>query len=74
MVGEADTILQNPTPSAATLNKEGSHHIGTSPRGVEGWCPTLGTLAHGMCTRKMNPQNVWFGKPMRLMSGDPKVP
>lgn len=75
MVGEAEKqSCKNPTPSAATYNGEGSHQIGTYPKGAKGWCPTLGTLALEMCTRMMSPQNVWFGAPMGLMSGDLRVP
>lgn len=73
MVDETEKkSCKNPTHSAATHNWEGSHPISISPRGAKGWCPTSGILAWELCTRKMKPQNVWFGKPIRLMSGDPK--
>lgn len=61
-----------PIPHAPTHNKEGSHQTGTSG-GAKCWCPTSGTLAHGICIGEPSPQNVWVGKQKEQTSRGPKL-
>lgn len=61
-------VSHKTTPGVPTHNWERPYQTGTPPGGARVWCPTLGILAPGICTRMMSSQNVWLKKPMGLTS------